>query len=202
MTESLELLSIALAAYLLGSVPTGVVVARVMGMGDLRQSGSGNIGATNALRVGGKKAGALTLIGDMLKGAAAVLLALGLSDHPLAGVAAAGAAVLGHLFPVFLGFKGGKGVATGLGVFAVLHPLATGAAVASWLATFMATKISSLSALVALLVLPAVVWFSGAEPAMRWLAVCLCLLIVFKHHSNIRRLIQGTEPRFGRKGEG
>ncbi|WP_308915770.1 glycerol-3-phosphate 1-O-acyltransferase PlsY [Jannaschia sp. LMIT008] len=189
------LLIVALLAYLLGSVPFGIVMARLFGLGDLRKIGSGSIGATNVLRTGNKLAAILTLLGDAGKGGVAVLLAQASVGRDAAQVAAL-AALLGHAYSVFLRFRGGKSVATGLGIFAVLSPpMALGMALA-WVGTAAALRISSLAALVACAAAPVLaVWLA---PDTVVLTVVLAGLIVAFHHSNIRRLLAGTEPRIGR----
>ena len=196
---------VGLAAYLLGSVPFGVVVARVMGLGDLRQIGSGNIGATNVMRTGNKLAGFLTFALDAAKGGVAALLAWVWIGEDAAQVAAL-AAFLGHLYPVYLGFKGGKGVATFIGTaLALAWPVGL-AICATWALVFAASRISSLSALVATVLAPVMAWAFGIGPwnletmSMTALFVVLGVMIFWKHADNIRRLIAGTEPRFTRKG--
>ena len=183
-------------AYLFGSIPFGVILSKAMGAGDLRSIGSGNIGATNALRTGNKKLAALTLLGDMLKGTAAVLAAYALA--PEAAAFAGLVAVLGHVFPVWLKFKGGKGVATALGVLLGLAPLAFLAAIATWLGMFKWKKISSLSALTAFALAPLYSWLaSNAQTALTVLFVSI--LIFITHRENIGRLIRGEENAFKNK---
>jgi glycerol-3-phosphate acyltransferase PlsY len=181
--------------YLLGSIPFGLFFARLSGAGDVRKIGSGNIGATNVLRTGKKWAAAATLLCDSGKGAAAVLIA----RHWLpqgAEIFAALAAVLGHLFPLWLGFKGGKGVATFLGVsLALFWPVGLLVA-ATWLAAAMIWRISSLSALTAIALSPAYFFLFGARDYVP-LALVLAALIFFMHRDNIRRLLRGEEPRIG-----
>jgi glycerol-3-phosphate acyltransferase PlsY len=192
------LIAVALGAYLLGSVPFGLVMARIFGLGDLRQIGSGNIGATNVLRTGNKLAAALTLIGDAGKGAAAVLIARAVAGESAAGMAGL-FAMLGHLYPVFIGFRGGKGVATFLGTLLALSFPVGLAACATWLVVALIFRISSLSALVAAALAP--VWtvvFYHWHGAL--LVAVLSVLIFFKHRVNIARLRAGTEPRIGQKG--
>lgn len=186
---------VAVAAYLLGSVPFGVVVARAFGLGDLRTIGSGNIGATNVLRTGNRLAAALTLLGDAGKGGTAVLVAratLGEDAAQLAGLAA----FLGHLYPVFLGFRGGKGVATFLGVLLALSWPVGAAACATWAAVAGVARLSSLAALVAAASGPlwAAVLGYGAGVA---LAAVLAAAVFVRHAGNFRRLVAGTEPRIG-----
>jgi glycerol-3-phosphate acyltransferase PlsY len=192
----LALLVAAVLAYLLGSVPFGIVMARLFRLGDLRKIGSGNIGATNVLRTGNKLAALLTLLGDAGKGAFAVLVAratLGEDAAQLAGVAA----FLGHGFPVFLRFKGGKGVATFLGTLIALSPALGAAACATWLATAAVLRISSLAALVAAGASP--LWALWFRPDAAVFAMALSVLIIWWHEPNIRRMIAGVEPRIGRK---
>jgi len=182
-------------AYLLGSVPFGVVIARLFGLGDLRKIGSGNIGATNVLRTGNKPAAALTLLLDSGKGAIAVLVARALIGDDAAQVAGF-AAFLGHIFPVYLGFRGGKGVATFLGTLLALHFPAGLAACATWLVVAGLFRISSLSALAAAALAP--VWLALlSRPDAVALGVALAALVFLRHHENIRRLLKGAEPRIG-----
>lgn len=184
--------------YLLGSIPFGVVLTRLTGAGDLRKIGSGNIGATNVLRTGRKGLAAATLLGDALKGTAAVLLLYRLWGYDHAIVAGLGA-FLGHLFPVWLRFRGGKGVATYLGILLGLAWPAALAFAAVWLAVAAASRYSSLSALVASLATPPILWalseFQAAE-----LFVPLTVLLWWKHRENIGRLRDGTEGRIGARG--
>ena len=198
ITSGLPLLGLAaIIGYLLGSVPFGMVMARVFGLGDLRAVGSGNIGATNVLRTGNKLAAFLTLILDAGKGGAAVLLMRALVGEDAAIIAGL-AAFLGHLFPIWLGFKGGKGVATWLGTLLALAPVVGLAACATWLAVAVVTRYSSLSALVAAVLGPLWAWVLGAPQIMLVCAI-LALLIFERHKANITRLIAGTEPKIGRK---
>lgn len=188
---------VAVLAYLLGAIPFGVLITRALGLGDLRRIGSGNIGATNVLRTGNKAAAAATLILDGGKGAAAVLAAraaLGPDAAQLAGLCA----FLGHLYPVWLGFRGGKGVATFLGTLLALAFPAGLAACLTWLATAFAFRISSLAALVAALSAPLWLWLFGRGDAVA-LAAVLAALVWQRHGANIRRLLDGSEPRIGAK---
>lgn len=182
--------------YLLGSIPFGVVLTRFGGLGDIRKVGSGNIGATNVLRTGRKGLAAATLLGDALKGTAAVLIA-GLWG-PNTAILAAFGAFLGHLFPVWLGFRGGKGVATFLGCLLGLDLSAALAFAAIWLTLAFATRYSSLSALVAGAVTPVVLWLLG-ERQVAELFILLAALLWWTHRENIRRLLSGTEGRIGQK---
>ncbi len=187
-----------LACYLLGSLPFGLLAASLKGI-DLRKTGSGNIGATNVLRSVGKWPALFTLLGDSLKGAAAVCIArlLGL-DAAWQGMAGF-CAVLGHNFSIFLKLKGGKGVATSLGVMAALSPLSGVFAVAVWLSVAFITRYSSLAALLAFAALPAVSYFFGASRPVVFTAAALALLIIMRHTGNIKRLIRGDERRIGEK---
>ena len=192
-------MTLALAAvlgYLLGSVPFGMLIARALGLGDLRSIGSGNIGATNVLRTGNKGAALATLVLDGGKGAVAVLLARAVAGEDAAMVAGL-AAFLGHLFPVWLGFRGGKGVATFLGVTLALAFPAGLAACLTWLATALAFRFSSLAALVAAASGPVWLWLWGPPHAV-WLGLGLAALVLVRHQANIRRLLDGSEPKIGR----
>lgn len=196
-SDPLFLLLTAALSYLLGSIPFGMVITRAMGLGDLRQIGSGNIGATNVLRTGNKPAALATLLLDAGKGGIAVLIARALVGTDAAQVAAL-ASFLGHLFPVWLGFRGGKGVATFLGTLIALAWPAGLAACATWAVTAAISRISSLSALVAAALSP--VWLVVlGYPQTSILAIVLAALIFVRHQPNIARLRAGTEPRIGKK---
>lgn len=193
----LPLALVALCAYILGSIPFGIVITRALGLGDLRQIGSGNIGATNVLRTGNKGAALATLLLDAGKGGIAVLLARHALGPDAAQVAAL-ASFLGHLFPVWLGFQGGKGVATFLGtLLALAWPVGLAACV-TWAATAAATRISSLSALVAAASGAVWAWMFGM-PQMIALILILAALVIIRHHANITRIFAGTEPKIGKK---
>jgi glycerol-3-phosphate acyltransferase PlsY len=186
------LVAAGILGYLLGSIPFGLLLTRVAGLGDIRRIGSGNIGATNVLRAGSKGLAALTLALDLAKGTAAVLIAQSWGTE--AGLAAAGCAVIGHMFPVWLGFRGGKGAATALGV---LIPLAWPVALAAallWLATAIISHYSSLAALIAAIA-GACLAALLADRMTAWMIAGIALLIILRHHENIRRLIAGTETR-------
>ncbi len=184
--------------YLLGSVPFGVVITRALGLGDLRAIGSGNIGATNVLRTGNKGAALATLVLDSAKGAIAVLLARAATGAEDAVQLAGLMAFLGHCFPVWLGFRGGKGVATFLGILLAAHwPLGLLACV-TWAGTAALSRISSLSALVAAALSPLAALLLGRAD-LAALAVLLAAVILLRHRANIARLLQGTEPRIGRR---
>ena len=194
---------VAAGGYLLGSIPFGVILTRAAGAGDVRQIGSGNIGATNVLRTGRKDLAIATLLLDAGKGAAALLIARALFDSEVAGAIAGGAAFLGHLFPVWLGFKGGKGVATFFGLLiAAAWPLGLLAG-ATWLLMAALFRISSLSALIASAAAPlyallplAALGLPAPQPVFV-LAIFTGVLIWVRHHQNIARLLKGTEPRIG-----
>lgn len=181
--------------YLLGAIPFGLVLTRLAGLGDIRQIGSGNIGATNVLRTGHKGLAALTLLLDAAKGAAAVLIG-NLWGPDITVIAGAGA-FLGHLFPVWLKFKGGKGVATFLGILIGISWPVGLLACATWLATAVAFRISSLAALIAAILAPAYAWYL-ATPQIAEFAGFMTVLILLRHHENIRRLLRGEEPRIGK----
>jgi acyl phosphate:glycerol-3-phosphate acyltransferase len=183
--------------YLLGSIPFGLLVTRAAGLGDVRKIGSGNIGATNVLRTGNKKLAALTLLLDALKGTVAVLVA-GLYAPEAALVAGFGA-FLGHLFPVWLGFKGGKGVATYLGVLIALAWQGALVFAVAWLLVAFLTRYSSLAALVAAVAVPVALYFLGLRDAAALFAI-MSAIVFIKHHANISRLLAGTETRIGAKG--
>ncbi len=188
--------------YLLGSIPFGLLLTRLAGLGDIRAVGSGNIGATNVLRTGRKGLAALTLVLDALKGTLAVLLGYEVGAHfglATDGALLAGlAAFLGHIFPVWLGFKGGKGVATYIGVIGGLAWPGALIFCAVWLGTAFATRYSSASALTASIATPIVLFILGYVPESL-LAVLMTLLLLWKHSANINRLLKGEEPKIGAK---
>lgn len=186
-----------LAAYLLGSISSAIIVCRLMGLPDPRTQGSGNPGATNVLRIGGKKAAAITLVGDSLKGLIPMVAGhlLGVAPGALAAVGLA--AFLGHLFPVFFGFRGGKGVATALGVqLGLWWPIGLTVA-ALWAFSAKVLKISSLSALISMALAPIVVWIYWPEPALIGMQLMVTGMLFWRHRANIRNLIQGTEGKIG-----
>lgn len=187
-----------IGAYLLGSLSAAIIVCRVMGLPDPRQEGSRNPGATNVLRLGGKKAAAVALLGDTLKGfiPAFIALLLGMDDNVLAATGLA--AFIGHLYPVFFGFQGGKGVATAFGVLLGLAwPVALGV-LATWLVMAKLFRISSLSALTATLLAPLYMWLLKPDSMLLVMVAVMSLLLLWRHRSNIRRLISGEEGRIGR----
>lgn len=187
-----------LFGYLLGSIPFGLVLTKMAGLGDLRSIGSGNIGATNVLRTGNKKLAAATLLLDALKATAAALIAHAVFGHN-AALFGGFAAFIGHLFPVWLGFKGGKGVATYIGTLLGVAPLMVLVFAVAWLSVAFITRYSSLSALVATLVIPVVLWILGVEEAAVVTAV-MTVITYWRHKQNIERLIAGTESKIGKKG--
>ena len=184
-------------AYLLGSISSAVVVCRLMGLPDPRTQGSNNPGATNVLRIGGKRAAAITLLGDSLKGLIPMVVAhlLGVDATVLAATGLA--AFLGHLYPVFFGFRGGKGVATALGVqFGLWWPI--GLAVAAiWLFVAKVLKISSLAALVCMALAPVIVWLLWPEPVLVGMQLVISVLLFWRHRSNIQKLVSGREDQIG-----
>jgi glycerol-3-phosphate acyltransferase PlsY len=184
--------------YLLGSIPFGLILTRAAGLGDIRSIGSGNIGATNVLRTGNKKLAAATLLLDALKATAAAVIGWYFFGEE-AGLLAGFAAFLGHLFPVWLGFKGGKGVATYIGTLLGVAPMMVLVFAAIWLATAKLSKYSSLSALVATLVIPVVLSFID-EPKIALIMAIMTIISWWKHETNIKRLIAGTESKIGQKG--
>jgi len=181
------------AAYLIGSVSSAIIICRLMGLPDPREQGSGNPGATNVMRIGGKKAAGITLLGDLLKGLIPVYGA-NLLGVPIELLAATGlAAFLGHLFPVFFGFKGGKGVATTIGVLLGYSWFLGLAFVATWLAIYKISKISSLSALIAAVLAPAYAWFILGSPTLVEASALMTAVLLWRHKSNIQRLLAGEE---------
>jgi glycerol-3-phosphate acyltransferase PlsY len=199
--------AVAVLGYLLGSIPTGYLVGKAKGI-DLRDAGSGNIGATNALRILGKPAGILVLIVDGLKGYAAcawacdaVLKLFGIAseDAELYRIVAGVSAVLGHSFTCWLRFKGGKGVATNAGVYFALAPLAAGIALATWAVVFVVSRYVSVASIAAAIALPAAAWLTPNSLTLRLVTTALGLLVIWKHKGNIGRLLNGTESRVGGK---
>ncbi len=182
-----------LAAYLLGSVSSAIIVCRLMQLPDPRTLGSNNPGATNVLRIGGKKAAAITLLGDMLKGVLPVLTANVMGVTPLVLAAVALATFLGHLYPIFFRFKGGKGVATALGCQLGLGWQIGGTIALIWLFMAKVVKISSLSALVSMALAPAVVWLFWPEPELVGMQIIMSAILFWRHRSNIQNLLSGAE---------
>ena len=197
--------SAVIAAYLIGSLSFAVIVSKYYGMDDPRTYGSGNPGATNVLRSGKKKAAALTLLGDALKGLVAVILArclqdaLNLSDIAIAAVAVA--ALVGHMWPLFFGFKGGKGVATALGVLLALSPATALVCATIWLVMAFGFKVSSLAALAATVAAPLVAFWLMPYSSWAWATVVIAVLVLYRHKSNIQNLLQGKEGKIGDKAD-
>lgn len=195
--SALDATVVATLSYLLGSIPFGLVLARIMGLGNLREIGSGNIGATNVLRTGNKLAAFLTLLFDAGKGGVAVLVASALFGGTAAQIAAL-FAFLGHLYPVWLKFRGGKGVATFLGIMLALNFWVGLAACMTWLAAALVTRISSMGALAASLSAPLWLYVFGLPQAI-FLTLLLAILVWIRHHENIKRILNGQESRIGKK---
>ena len=198
MIETLGLphLAAAILGYLLGSIPFGLLLTKIAGLGDIRAIGSGNIGATNVLRTGRKDLALATLLLDGGKGAVAVLIARAVSEDLT--VIAGGAAILGHLFPVWLKFKGGKGVATTLGTLIAVNWMVGVGACLTWLIVALVFRYSSLSALIAVAAAPFIALWLGLVP-LAWLAAFAAVLVWVRHHENIKRLLSGAEPKIGKK---
>ena len=195
-----DLLLALLLGYALGSIPFGLILTRLAGLGDVRAIGSGNIGATNVLRTGRKGLAAATLILDAAKGAVAVLVAARLWPEAAAFAAAAGlGAFLGHLYPVWLRFRGGKGVATLIGVVAALHWPAAFVFAAVWILVLLVARYSSLAGMSAAVAMPIAAWLIGRADLAPLLAA-LAALVIWKHRDNVRRLVAGTEPKVGSGG--
>lgn len=187
------------AAYLMGSVSAAIIVCKLMNLPDPRSEGSGNPGATNVLRVGGKKAAAVTLIGDALKGFIPVFIASQLGAEPLIVGLTALAAVLGHLFPLFFGFKGGKGVATSFGSFFGIAWLVGLLTVTTWLAFSLTFRMSSLAALGSLLLMPLFIWIITKSGTLVMCGAVIAALVYYRHKGNISRIVKGVEPKIGEK---
>ena len=197
MSAMMTALLLVVLAYLLGSVSSAILVCRLMGLPDPRTQGSNNPGATNVLRIGGKRAAAITLVGDSLKGLIPLLLAHAFDLAPPALAATGLAAFLGHLYPIFFGFQGGKGVATALGVqFGLYWPLGLSVA-AIWLFVAKVLKISSLSALVSMGLAPFLLWFLWDDPWLIAMQVLISLMLFWRHRRNIQNLLSGAEGRIG-----
>lgn len=192
-------LLIGVAAYLAGSISSAVLTCRIMGLPDPREDGSRNPGTTNVLRLGGKKAAAITLLGDMLKGLLPTALAAAWADSPTAVAAAALGSFLGHLYPVWFGFVGGKGVATALGAVFGASWLCGLAAAATWLLTLAVARISSLSALVTFAAVPLYLWLFTGSGVLAATFVLISAMLYWRHRANIQRLLAGEEPKVGKK---
>jgi acyl phosphate:glycerol-3-phosphate acyltransferase len=200
---SLTLLLLVVIAYFLGSIPFGLIFARMFAKKDIREVGSGNIGATNVTRVAGPLPGVLTLLFDALKGALAVLIAARVTNHEATPMMlATNAALIGHCYPIWLGFKGGKGIATGLGVFTALSPFAGLSALAVFMVVALTWRFASLGSIAAAASMPLFVylfWAPGHAPPLivTFGTLFATGLVIFKHDANLQRLIEGTEPHFG-----
>ena len=194
----MEYLIFTIAGYLLGSVSSAVVVSRLMNLPDPRSEGSGNPGATNVLRLGNKVGAGLTLSGDILKGVLPVLAARWLSNDSLSVALAGAGAFFGHLFPLFFGFKGGKGVATALGVFATISLPVAGGLALTWLVVALVFRYSSMAALMSAASAPLWTWWLLATPVYTSFAVLLALMLILRHRANIGRLLAGTESKIGK----
>jgi glycerol-3-phosphate acyltransferase PlsY len=192
----------AIIGYLLGSLSTAIITCRAMGLPDPRSSGSNNPGATNVLRTGSRKAAALTLAGDMLKGLIAVLIARALSDESSVIAAAGLGAFLGHLYPLYFGFKGGKGVATALGALIGFSWISGLMAIATWLAMALTFRISSLSALTTFAAAPLYLWLVTSDQTLLGSMIAISVMLFWRHRSNIRDLLQGKEGRIGKRDNG
>jgi len=186
-------------AYLLGSISTAIVLSRALGLADPRTVGSRNPGATNVLRYGGKTAAAVTLLGDLLKGVVAVLLARWLSGDPMIVAASGLAAFLGHLFPVYHGFQGGKGVATALGVWLAINPWIGLSVAGTWIAVAAILRYSSLAALIAAALAPLFVYWQMPVTGFVVMSIAMSVLLIARHHRNIRNLLAGKESRIGQR---
>ena len=194
---NIELYITLLLAYLIGAIPCGVVVTKLFGSADVRNSGSGNIGATNVYRVAGRKLGAMTFIGDALKGALPVAYAIyiaGMTSEQIAMVATA--TFLGHLYPVYIGFKGGKGVATGCGIFLALSPLTVTLGLTLFGLILWRTRYVSLASVCAAVAIPILNYFIEHDIPIFLASIFLSGMVIFRHRENIKRLINGTESKF------
>jgi len=187
-------------AYMIGSIPFALLVAHLSGA-DLRAVGSGNLGATNVMRASGLKTGVLVALLDVAKGAASVVIAQRITDGPAAPALAGFAAIVGHIYPVWLRFRGGKGVATACGVFSILTPLAVGPALVIFTATVWLTKYVSAGSVLATISLPPIAYALGSTWPAVSAAIAAAALIVFRHRSNVSRVLAGTERRFGSAGD-
>ena len=188
-----------LAAYLLGSISSAIIVCRIMGLPDPRSQGSNNPGATNVLRIGGKKAAAITLLGDALKGLIPVLACHSLGASPLIFALTGMAAFLVHLYPVFFGFKGGKGVATAMGIQFGLSWMIGGAVAGVWLFMAKVLNVSSLAALVSMSLAPLVVWIFWPAPEIIIMQSAMSLILIWRHRGNIRNLLSGEEDKISKE---
>ena len=193
LSDPVSSIILTLTAYLFGSISAAIITCKIMGLPDPRTQGSNNPGATNVLRIGGKKAAAITLLGDMLKGLLPVLLAVLLNSDDLTLALVACAAFLGHLYPLFFGFKGGKGVATAFGAIAGVSWPVAAAMLVTWLVVAYGLKISSMSALVTAALAPFYFWWFSGSDALIVMSVFISILLIWRHRSNIQRILSGTE---------
>ncbi len=184
-------------AYLLGSIPFSFVIARVFGVKDVREVGSGNVGATNVMRSAGKTAGVIAFVLDASKGALAAILAQSVAGEPWLPPLAAAGAVIGHMYPVWLGFRGGKGVATGAGAFLPLAPGATAVALLTFVIVSAATRFVSLGSVAGTVALATATFALGAPVAVRSSAALIGALVIWKHRANLERILRGSESRVG-----
>lgn len=198
MELSFNIIFSAVFAYLIGSISTAIITCRIMGFDDPRSTGSHNPGATNVLRHGGKKAALITLLGDMLKGLIPVLVIIQLTGDPLTIAATGLFALLGHIFPIYYGFRGGKGVATFYGVILAFNWTVGIISLAIWLLTALLLKISSLSALVSIFCTPIVLWYFTQSAELTITTVLMSLLVFWRHKRNISSLLQGNEAKIGK----
>jgi len=195
-------ITLIIAGYLMGSFSSAIVVCKILGLPDPRSGGSGNPGATNVLRLGGKKAAIITLLGDVLKGLIPVLVAVALQVDDLVLALVAAGAFLGHLFPIFFGFKGGKGVATAVGVLFGISWQVGLAALATWIVMALISRYSSLSAIVASVLSPLYMHLLTGSRELVAMNILLALVLLWRHAGNIRRLLDGTESKIGQKKSG
>ena len=200
VSDPLVLIAVLLGSYLLGSLSTAIIVCRLMGLPDPRTTGSQNPGATNVLRSGSKVAAGLTLLGDSLKGLLAVLVARALSDEAAVLSAAAGGAFLGHLFPVYFRFRGGKGVATAFGAVFGLSWITGALGLLTWLTMTLTFRVSSLSALISFTLIPVYYWLVEGRAFITVVLALLSLMLFWRHRENLRRLLRGEESRVGSRG--
>lgn len=200
VSDPLLLIAVLLGSYLLGSLSTAIIVCRVMGLPDPRTTGSRNPGATNVLRSGSKVAAALTLLGDSLKGLLAVLVARALTDDAPVLAAAAGGAFVGHLFPVYFRFRGGKGVATAFGAVFGLSWITGALGLLTWLTMTLTFRVSSLSALISFTLIPVYFWLVEGQALIAVALALLSLVLFWRHRDNLRRLLRGEESRVGSRG--
>jgi glycerol-3-phosphate acyltransferase PlsY len=186
-----------IASYLIGAIPSGVVLTKLTGAGDVRNSGSGNIGATNVYRTAGRKLGVLTLVGDIIKGVIPVVYAVAIAEFSIEQTAmVACATFLGHLYPVYLGFKGGKGVATALGIYLVLSPLSVLFAAILFISLVWIWRYVSLGSVIAAAAVPPLVYFLEGSLPLLFASLFISIMVVWRHRENIGRLLSGTENKF------